>query len=189
MRRQADKVLARIRKRLEKIDLEFHAVGRELAGLDRREVFEAFGVPTFRAFLEAHVMPASSAYRYITVAREYEPDLAKELGVTKAYALAQYASTAGLRDSPRVLAANDRRIGNHGRRVSELTVRELETMTRLATMQTARASIPKATRRETKAVRELTAQFEDRFGLDAKTRIDKKRGVLRIEVKLSDLLD
>jgi hypothetical protein len=56
-------------------------------------------------------------------------------------------------------------------------------------MDAGRAAVPKAARTERRAAQRLVARFEERFGMDAPMRIDKKRGVLRLEVKLSDLVE
>jgi hypothetical protein len=56
-------------------------------------------------------------------------------------------------------------------------------------MGAGRATVPKASSNERRAAQRLVAQFEERFGMDRAMRIDKKRGVLRLEVKLNDLLE
>lgn len=188
-KRAIEKTIAVIKQRVARVDAEFHAIGRELASLDRPAVFAAFGVPTFRAFLDAHVMPAASAYRFIAVAREFDEPLAIQLGVEKAYQLTRYVEVANVGIRPRVLAKNDRRIGTPKRRISQMTASDIENLVRTQTLQTARAAIPKATARDRRAAQDFVKRIEVDYGVDATVRVDKKRGVVRVEVKLSDLLE
>lgn len=179
----------RIHQRIAAAEAEFYAVGQMLLALDRPEVLAAFGAPTFDAFLDAHVMSATTAHRYMTVAREFAGDQAAALGVEKAFHLVQYARVAKTRFRASVLAKRDAKIGKPAKRISALSATEVADAVRRQKMDAGRAATPKASSRERRAAKQLVAQFEDRFGLDAVMRIDKKRGVLRLEVKLSDLLE
>lgn len=189
LRSAVEAEIARIHQRIAAAEAEFYAVGQMLLALDRTEVLATFGAPTFDAFLDAHVMPAVTAHRYMTVAREFEPEQAAALGVEKAFHLVQYARVARTRFRAAVLAKRDVRLGKPGKRVSAMSATEIADAVRQAKMNAGRAATPKPTRREHRAAKELVTQFEERFGVDATMRIDKKRGVLRLEVKLSDLLD
>lgn len=95
--------------RIAEAEAAFYAVGTMLLGLGRPEVLGAFGAKTFAAFLDAHVMPAATANRYMTVAREFEADQAAELGVLKAFHLVQYARVARTRFRASVFATRGSR--------------------------------------------------------------------------------
>jgi len=69
-----------------------------------------------------------------------------------------------------------------------MTAAEVADAVRRVKMDAGRAAVPKASSKERRAAQRLVAQFDERFGMDATMRIDKKRGVLRLEVKLSDLV-
>lgn len=189
LRKTVDKEIARIHQHIAEAEAAFHAAGEMLLALDRPEVLAAFGAPTFDHFLAAHVMPVARAHRYMTVAREFERDQAAELGVTKAFHLVQYAHVTKTRFRASVLAKRDAKIGKPAKRISAMSAAEVADAVRLHKMDAGRAKVAKATTRERKAAKQLVAQFEERFGMDATMRIDKKRGVLRLEVKLSDLLE
>ncbi|MBO6940920.1 MAG: hypothetical protein JJ863_38450 [Deltaproteobacteria bacterium] len=184
---QAD--IRRIHQQIAKAEAAFHAAGEMLLALDRPDVLAAFGAKTFNQFLDEHVMPSGTAHRYMTVAREFERDQAVELGVSKAYHLVQYATIAKTRSRASALATRDAKIGKPGKRISAMSAAEVADAVRREKMDAGRAAVAKATTRERKAAKALVAQFEERFGMDATMRIDKKRGVLRLEVKLSDLLE
>ena len=181
--------MGRIRSGMAKGSAEFHAVGTELLALDRPEVLVTFGVQTFAAFLDAHVMPSGTANRYMTVAREYAAEQVAQLGVLKAFHLVQYAQVAKTRFRASVLATRDAKIGMPPRALSTMTADEVAAAVRMQKMTVGRAKVPRATSKERRAAKQFVAQLEERFGLDATMRIDKKRGVLRLEVKLSDLLE
>ena len=188
-KRAIEKTIAAIKQRIERVEAEFHAIGRELASLDRPAVFAAFGVPNFRAFLDAHVMPANSAYRFIAVAREFDEPLAVQLGVEKAYQLTRYVEVAKVGMRASLLAESDRAIGTPKRRISQMTARDIENLVRTQTLQTARAAAPRPTARDRKAAHNFAKRIEADYGVDATVRVDKKRGVVRVEVRLTDLLE
>ena len=184
-----EREVARIRARIARAEAEFYAVGKMLLGLDRPEVLAAFEAKSFAAFLDAHVMPAGTANRYMTVAREFEADQAAALGVLKGFHLVQYARVAPTRLRAAVLAKRDAKIGKPARRLSTMTAAEVADAVRQVKMDAGRAALPRATVKERRAAQRLVTEFEERFGMDATMRIDKKRGVLRLEVKLSDLVE
>lgn len=175
-------------QKLRSVESEFYAVGTALRKLDRPEVIATFGYPTFRAFVDAEVMPYDKAYRYMTIAGAYPKRVALSLGVEKGFHLVQYAKVAETLVTARQLVEQDSRIGTGGRRVSQLTAGDVQNLVRVMKMSAAKAEVPKATRVEKRAVRSLVSQFEDRFGVDASARIDKKKGVVRLEIKLADLI-
>ncbi len=188
LRAQVEAEIARIRERVAIAEAEFYAVGKALLELDRPEVLAAFGVPSFKAFLDAHVMPAVTAHRYMTVAREYDAAQAAELGVLKAFHLVQYAQVTRSSLTAATLARRDSRIGRPPRRISTLSATEVADAVRQQKMDAGRAALPAPTRDERRAAKAFVTRVETELGVDATMRIDKKRGVLRLEVKLSELL-
>lgn len=187
LRASTERALTKIRTRLRKVDAEFLAVGQALNALDTPEILDAYQVPSFAAFLELHGIAQTTARRAMTVAREFAPETAKALGVTKAFHLFQYANASDAPHSAQTLAKRNLRIGSAGTRVSDLSARQIENEVRLLKLAQGRASIPRISTRQRRLVRTFGTQFEERFGVDAKFRIDAKKKVLRIEVPLSEL--
>lgn len=189
LRAQVEREVAEIHAQIAAAEAAFYRVGTMLIGLDRPEVLTAFGVRSFAAFLDAHVMPSATANRYMTVAREFEAEPAAALGVVKAFHLVQYARVARTRFRASALAARDAKIGKPAQRISAMTAAEVADAVRQVKMDAGRAALPRPSRLEQRAAKRLVSEFEARFGMDATMRIDKKRGVLRLEVKLSDLME
>ncbi|MEM9865609.1 MAG: hypothetical protein AAF938_28640 [Myxococcota bacterium] len=171
------------------MEAEFYAVGQALRKLDRPEVPAAFGHATFRAFVEAEVMGFHRAHRYMTVAEAYTKRSALSLGVEKAFHLVQYARVMNTRTSAQAMAERDARIGSNRERVSELTAVDVQNLVRAGRLRAAQEARPKVTHRERRVAAKLGRAFEERFGVDATVRVDKKRDVVRIEVRLADLLE
>ena len=180
------KVIKGLTKRLKDGETNFYAMGKELRALDRPEVWTAFGEPSFRAFVQAHVMSYERAHLYMLVADSYPQQVAIMLGVNKAFHLVQYAKVAKTQMTARKLAEDNRKIGPGRVPVSELSAADVQTLVRLTKMGAAKASKAKPTSAEKKAAVTLAKQFEERFGMDARVKVDKTRDLIRIEVKLSD---
>ncbi|MFT5353053.1 MAG: hypothetical protein ACI9KE_000250 [Polyangiales bacterium] len=185
---RANKTIKAIRKRLRSADAEYYAVGKALAGLDRPEVLAAFDAANFDAFLDAHVMPHATAQRYMTVTKSYSEVVALRLGVEKAFHLVQYASLWDTRLSAAQLAQRDAAIGSPGRKLSTLSAADIATLVRMKKLGTARAALPKATRADTRAAQVAARQVEEVLGVDARVRVDKKRDLVKLEIRLSELL-
>lgn len=188
-RTRVAKVIARIRKRATKVDAEFFAMGQELLSLDRPAVLEAFGAATFHAFLAEHVMPVSTATRLMTVAREFSEPVAKSLGIEKAFHLTQYAKAATARTKAEKLATRDTRIGSPPRRVSAMTADDVAAAVRTLKMASGRAAIPKVTRGDRRLSKRLVSDFEERYGVNATVRVDKKRGKVHVIADIADFDD
>lgn len=188
LRAKTKRTIARIHKGIRSADKHFYAVGKELLTLDRPAVLAAYGESTFRAFLNAHVMPAHTAMRYTRVASAYDEDLALRLGVSKAFHLHQYADASKTRASAAALARRDAKIGTPPTKISELSAVDIQNMVRALKLGAARAAKPKATRREARVAQEAVRAVEALLGVDARVRVNKGRDVVRLELKLSDLL-
>lgn len=180
--------ISRIKKRLRSADAEYYAVGKELATLDRPAVLRAYGEPNFEAFVAKHVMPAATAHRYMAVAKEYPEVLALRLGIEKAFHLVQYVRVAKLRRSAKVIARSDGKIGSPPRALSTLSAADIAGMVQAAKMGAGRAALPKATRRETRVAQETARSIEEHLGVDARMRVNKAKDLVRIDLKLSELL-
>ncbi|MEM6731974.1 MAG: hypothetical protein AAF658_10485 [Myxococcota bacterium] len=108
---------------------------------------------------------------------------------TKPFHLVQYARVMNTRTSAQAMAERDARIGSNRERVSELTALEVQNLVRAGRLRAAQEARPKVTHRERRVAAKLGRAFEERFGVDATVRVDKKRDVVRIEVRLADLLE
>lgn len=188
LRARTRRSIARIQKGIRSADKHFYAVGKELLKLDRPAVIAAYGERTFRGFVDAHVMPSHTAQRYMSVAKAFDEDLALRLGVTKAFHLYQYASIAKTRASAAALARRDAKIGTPPTKISDLRGVDIQNMVRALKLGAARAAKPKATKRETRVAQETVRAIEELLGVDARVRVNKGRDLVRLEVKLSDLL-
>lgn len=182
------KIIKTVRKRLRSADAEYYAVGKALSKLDRPEVLAAFDAPNFDAFLDAHVMPHGTAQRYMTVAQTYSEVAALRLGVEKAFHLVQYAAVWDTRLSAAQLAQRDAAIGSPPRKVSTLSAADVANLVRMKKLGAARAALPKATRADTRAAQAAARQVEEALGVDARVRVDKKRDLVKLEFRLSELL-
>lgn len=182
------KVIKAVHKRLRSADAEYYAVGEALSGLDRPEVLTAFGAANFDAFLDAHVMPHATAQRYMTVAKAYSEVAALRLGVEKAFHLVQYASVWNTRLPAAELAQRDSAIGTPRRKVSTLSATDIANLVRMKKLGAARAALPKATRADTRAAQAAARQVEEVLSVDARVRVDKKRDLVKLEIRLSELL-
>ena len=163
-------------------------MGKELIALDRTEVIQAFGARDFAAFLNAEVMPAATAHRYMTVAKEYPEVLALRLGIEKAFHLVQYVRIAKLRRTAKVIARTDGKLGSPPRALSTLSATDIAAMVQVLKMGAGRAALPKATRHETRVARETARSIEEHLGVDARMRVNKAKDLVRIDLKLSELL-
>ena len=184
-----EQIITEVHKRIQSADAEYYAVGKALMKLDRPSVLAAFGVGTFDAFLDAHVIPSATAHRYMSVAKHYPEVTALKLGVHKAYHLAQYAKVARTRATPAQLAERDSAIGKERRRVSTLTAADIQAMVRSKRGTEAKAALPKPTRLETRTARAVARQVEALLGVDATVRVNKKKDLVRLEMRLSELLE
>lgn len=184
-RRAVTKLLGRVRN----AEAEFYLIGAELTKLDAPAAFGALGYSSFREFVEAEVISYDRAYRYMTVAAAYPKAVAVSLGVEKGFHLVQYTRVAKTRQSAKALVARDARLGADGERVSELSGVEMAELVKGARLGEAKAAAPKASSREKKAAQQLGFQFEERFGVDARVRVDKKRDLVRIEISLSEFME
>lgn len=182
------RAISRIKKRLRSADAEYYAVGKELASLDRPAVLSAYGVPNFEAFVARHVMPAATAHRYMAVAREYPEVLALRLGIEKAFHLVQYVRVAKLRRSAKVIAQSDAKIGSPPRALSTLSATDIAGMVQVLKMGAGRAALPKPTRQETRVAQQTVRSIEAHLGVDARMRVNKAKDLVRIDLKLSELL-
>ncbi|MFT5357079.1 MAG: hypothetical protein ACI9KE_004309 [Polyangiales bacterium] len=182
------RTISRIKRRLRSADAEYYAVGKELATLDRSAVLSTYREPSFESFVAKYVMPAATAHRYMAVAKEYPEVLALRLGIEKAFHLVQYVRVAKLRRSAKEIAQSDGKVGSPPRALSTLSATDIAGMVQVAKMGAARDAQPKATRQETRAARDTVRSIEAHLGIDARMRINKAKDLVRIDLKLSELL-
>lgn len=96
---------------------------------------------------------------------------------------------AKTRHSAKALVARDARLGADGEKVSELSGVEMAKLVQGVRLGEAKAAAPKASSGEKKAAVQLGLQFERRYGVDARVRVDKKRDLVRIEISLSEWME
>lgn len=114
--------------------------------------------------------------------------LALRLGVEKAFHLVQHAAAWNTRLTPAQLAQRDAGIGSPRRKVSTLSAADIANLVRMKKLGAAKAALPKATRADTRAAQAAARQVEEALGVDARVRVDKKRDLVKLELRLSELL-
>lgn len=175
------------RKKVRVATEAFYDVGTQLNAWKKSKSWRALGNDNFKSFVRAHVMPYSTAARLMGIAATYPKAMATKLGIEKANQLRLYAK---LVDSPaKVLAQRDAKLGNPGRRISELSAQDIEGLVAGLRMSAARSAAPKVTRDDKRVARIVGRRFEAELGVDMDVRIDKKRNKLCLELDLDQARD
>lgn len=125
--KHAEELLTLIKRRIARITEDFFDIGRALKELRDKKLYVALGYASFDKMLAAReIIGATQAYKLIKVIEAF-PDREEALGVgvEKGFALVSYAAATPATDFPSVLA----RSGLHGKKIDELSVRDIEGMT------------------------------------------------------------
>lgn len=104
----------------------------------------------------------------------------------KAQLLYRYVEVAKLRLSAEKLAKADRKLGSPAKAISVLSTRDLETLIQQVKMREGKAKIPKPSAEMKRTVAKVKAKFIAEFGVVPTVRIDMKRGVVELEIPLSE---
>lgn len=161
-------------------------MGKALIALKNTDVVAQYGERSFREFVEKHVMPYTTAYRCMRVSEHFTESTATKLGIRKAQLLHRYVEVAELRTSAESLAKSDQKIGSPRKAISTLSTRDIEVLIQQTKMQEGRAQIPKPSAKTKRAVAKMRTEFIQHFGVVPKMRIDMKRGVVELELPLSE---
>lgn len=180
------RAVARLRKQYTRIQRESYDMGATLNALKQTEVVAQYGETNFKTFVEKHVMPYSNAYRCMVAAEHFTKATATKLGLRKAQLLHSYLVLSKHRQSAEKMAKADRKVGSPRRAISTLSTRDLETLIKQVRMQDGKSKIPKPTPQIRRTVAKMKAKFVAEFGVVPTVRIDMKRGVVELEIPLSE---
>ena len=165
-----------------KVDIAeaFYDIGLALRDLLRKKLYAALGHASFDDLLtKRKVFGPSAAYQLIEIVDHYTRDQALTIGsAEKAYALSRYAAATKESDPPATLLTSGVRVGKERDPVpvSELSVRDLEALTRTAkskkgSHRTKRDEDAEAVHREAKALgTKLGKRAGGRIRVEAKKR-------------------
>ena len=183
---RVDRQLAEIAARLENVDTQYWEIGQALVALDEPEVWAAFGERSYRAFLEEHVMPFSTARRLITVAQRYTKAIAKAIGLERGWQLDRLARLdPKIKRSPQQLWQRNAKLGSKKKPVRQMTGAEIEALVRGAQLRSAKSTIPKPT----PAMKQAVKAYKSNLPYEADVDLDLKKGRVRITVDLEDFLE
>lgn len=180
------RAVARLRKQYKQLQQESYAMGVALNTLKERGVVAQYGESNFRTFVEKHVMPFTTAHRCMVVSQNFTKTTAAKLGIRKAQLLHRYVELAKVRLSAEKLAKADRKIGSPAKAISTLSTRDIEGLIQQVKMREGKAKIPKPSAETRRAVAKVKAKFIAEFGVVPTVRIDMKRGVVELEIPLSE---
>ena len=185
---RTEAIIADLRERYRKAELEFYYIGKALPALNRPEIFQLYGVRTFAELVTKHILPYRTAARFIRVAAEYSETTVQSLGVEKAYQLARLAQLdAKIKTKPELLAKRDAVLGK--KRISAMSARDIEALADAAAMRAGKSRTPKPSAAQRASVEAFREYLVDHLEMPAKTKIDAKRQVVIIEVPLAEVMD
>lgn len=174
-------LVADIRKRLERIQEDFHAIGRLLTRLRNQKLYTALGYDSFEALLAGEkLMSVTTAYRMMRVATAFDARSAKSLGLQKAYALHAYTEATPIDDIAKILAAGDARVGKSKTPVSEISVRELRAETRRQLRTTGKRKPSDEEKKARAAARAVQRALRKRGATDARAEAKRIDGRWRV---------
>lgn len=128
-RRQAEALVVDVQKRKGRIASDFYEIGVDLKKLSEPRLYRALGYQTFDDLLRAKQLCSRiQAWKLIEVVEAFPKAQAIKLGVEMAHAVVRYAAATPAPDVARALARSNARV--EGRKIRELTVRELQAATR-----------------------------------------------------------
>lgn len=195
LKERTDQTIADIRAHLGGAEATYYDVGRALVSLRDPEIWKLYAETSFKGFLNAHVIPYTTAVRMIVVAESYSRDMALELGQERGFQLARLAKHhpkfAKQKLQPAQLWARNVELGN--KRVKRMTGAEIAEHVKLAIMRAKakKKKPPEPTDEDAQLYEELyedlIEDWQELLGHEADFELDLEREVVRIEVDLAYL--
>ena len=191
LKQRTDRAIADIRSRLSVAEKTYYDIGRALLSLRDPEIWKLYAETSYKGFLNAQVMPYSTALRMVTVAEAYPKAVALQIGQERGFQLARLAhhepKFKKKNVKPADLWTQNAKLGK--KRVQSMTGAEIATLVQLAIARTkATRSKPSASSEEQEVYEGLIEDWDSLLGHQADFELDVKKGVVRIEVKISELL-
>lgn len=184
---RVDSIIATIREQVGETHLSAHRIGQMLVELRKPEIWELYAETSFKDFLNQHVLPHSTALRFIKFAQSYSETIAGEIGLERGIQLARLAKEKQLGNPQTLWTRNAVLQQTPRKRAKQLSAADIERLTKAAILQKAKANLPEPTDEEA-AVNRLKKRFTKALGLDADFGVDVKKRKVRIELDLDDLL-
>lgn len=180
----AQKLVADVKKRSERMADDAHSIGAALTKLSDPALYQALGYKNFGELLKREkLMSRMQAHKLMSVAETYSKQDLKKLGFEKAYALISYVEATPAADLAVNLFRSNARIGN--KYVSSMTVKAINDAAkrvRRATDQGRGRSGPEKVART--AARKLQARLR-KVGIKlAMVDVVRRDGKLRLQVEL-----
>lgn len=185
---RVDSIIATIREQVGETHLSAHRIGQMLVELRKPEIWELYAETSFKDFLNEHVLPHSTALRFIKFAQSYSETIAGEIGLERGIQLARLAKEKQLGNPQTLWTRNAVLQQTPRKRAKQLSAADIERLTKAAMLQKAKANLPEPTDEEEAAVNRLKKRFTKALGLDADFGVDVKKRKVRIELDLDDLL-
>lgn len=186
LRDRVDQQLAEIAARLENVDTEYWEIGQALVALDTPEVWTAYGLRSYRAFLDEHVMPFSTARRLITVAKRYTKAIAKQIGLERGWQLDRLARIdPKIKRSPQQLWQRNTKLGSKKKPVRQMTGPEIEALVRGAQLRSAKTNI----RKPSVAMKQSVKNYKKKHPYETDVDIDLKRSKVHVTIDLEEFLE
>jgi hypothetical protein len=182
-RRRAETLLATIERAKRRIAQGFYQVGTALNALAEPRHYGALGYASITALLaDRKVLPRTTAFELMAIARSFTREQALALGSAKAVALVRYVEATPAEDVARVLVDSDAKIGN--RPLSKLSVRDVLAATTALRTRARRRSADPAERAARKAARDMQTTLRKTVSRALTTELQRKDGRwwVRIEV-------
>lgn len=181
---KAEKLVADVRKRSERMADDAHSIGTALANLSEPAFYQALGYKNFGELLQREkLMSRMQAHKLIAVAETYSKKDLKALGFENAYALISYVEATPVNDLAVDLFRANARIGN--KYVNTMTVKAINDAAkrvRRATDQGRARSRPEKLARS--AARKLQARLRKSGVKLAKVTVVRREGKLRLQLEL-----
>ena len=189
LREQVDEVLETIAARMERVDTEYHEIGRALLTLDRPDVWrDTYGLRSFAAFIEKKLMPYSTARRLLVVAKKYSKAIAAQIGLERGYQLHRLTENdPQIRRSAQQLWTANIPLGPKGKKkkVRTMSAAEIASLVQQAILQAGRSRSPSPT----PAMKKSARAYKKARPYDTRLRFDMKNQDVVIRISIEDFLE
>ena len=182
-RDRIEQVIADIAERVARIDTEYYEIGQAMLALDKPEVWrDTYHLKSFRAFIQDHVMPYTTARRMLVVASTYTKAIAKQIGLSRGFELVRYAEAT--KRNARQLWARNAPLGKAKIPVRQLSAAKIAALTQGAELQKRKKPRPKPS----PAMERSKRAYKTSFDYDTEVHIDVENEEVLVKIALADFL-
>ena len=181
--KRCEELLALIERRTATIAESFYDIGEALREIHHKALHAALGFKSFEAMLERHSgIGRSQVYKLMAIARSLPRSRALALGTERAYALAALAHASAQPDTAASLLDTGLRVGGKQVDVSQLSARQLQSITRdVRPRSSASVALAKAMR-EGDALARLVKKRDRKATVEVKRRGGRMVAVVTIDL-------